>query len=139
MQRDLRPLGKPYHCEVLAKRARSTRPDVVASIETRGKGGTEGRTLSGDVKLAYNANARDKREHFHSAPIFSKAGRLANELRTYYRDGWGKLDNDQHGRALFSILLHTIAHTGGHEDRQFNLIEINMHSRMSRTTLASRH
>jgi hypothetical protein len=90
-----------------------TNPAVVASIEGRGNGGIEGRTMTGDVKLAYNAAARDKCEQFRSAPIFSKAGRLANELRTYYRDGWGELDNDQDGRALFAVLLHTIANTGG--------------------------
>jgi hypothetical protein len=63
------------------------------------------------VTLAYNAAARDKRNR--GAGGFSKAGRLANELQLIYRDGWGVLDNDQHGRALFSILLHTIANTVG--------------------------
>ncbi len=90
-----------------------TRPAVAAHIEGRGKGGTEGRTMTGDVKLAYNAAARDKRDHVRNARVFSKAGKLANELRLIFRDGWGELDEDQHGRGLFAILLHTIAHTGG--------------------------
>jgi hypothetical protein len=82
---------------------------VVTSIEGRGKGGTEGRTKTGDVTLAYNAAARDKRDHRR----FSMAGKRTNELRRYFSDGWGELDDDQHGRALFSILLHTIANAGG--------------------------
>jgi hypothetical protein len=88
-------------------------PAVAARIEGGGKGGTEGRNMTGDVALANNAAARDKRDHFRSAPTFSKAGKTANELRLIFRDGWGVLDDDQHGRGLFAILLHTIAHTGG--------------------------
>jgi hypothetical protein len=67
--------------------------------------------MHGDVTLAYNADKSDKRHQ--AARLFSKPGRLVNELQLIYRDGWGTLDDDQHGRALFSILLHTIANTVG--------------------------
>jgi hypothetical protein len=87
---------------------------VAATVETRGRSG-EGRTMHDDVRLAYNAAARDKRDRNRTgAPIFSKAGKTANELRLIYRDGWGVLDDDREGRGLFAILLHTIAHTGGY-------------------------
>jgi hypothetical protein len=78
---------------------------VVATVAGRGKG-SEGRTMRGDVALAYNAGARDK-------PNRVLANVTAAELRRYYRDGWGVLDDDRQGRGLFSILLHTIANTGG--------------------------
>ena len=79
-------------------------------IVTARSGSTvERRTSSAEVSLAYGAAARDA---WTSERTFSKAERLANELRQIYRDGWGVLDDDQHGRALFSILLHTIANTG---------------------------
>jgi hypothetical protein len=72
--------------------------------------------MHGDVALAYDAAARDERDLatvLPRIPAFSKAGKLANELRSIYRDHWRVLDDDRHGRALFSILLHTIAQTGG--------------------------
>lgn len=70
--------------------------------------------MRGDVRLAYNAAHRDRL-------CFSKPGKLANELRLVYRDGWGVLDDGQHGRALLSILLHTIANCSG--DRPAKMAE----------------
>jgi hypothetical protein len=83
------------------------RPIVGAMVNRRGRGG-EGRTMPGDVALAYSAAARDAGR----SPSFLRANVTAAELRRYYRDGWGTLDDDRHGRGLFAILLHTIAQTG---------------------------
>jgi hypothetical protein len=81
---------------------------VGATSDRLGRSG-EGRVTHGDVSIAYRAATRDKRNR--GTGRFSPAGKLANELRLYYRDGWGALDDDRQGRILFSILLHTIANT----------------------------
>jgi hypothetical protein len=85
------------------------RPRALGTVATRQGRTVESRAIHGDVALAYNADARNKRNRGRGG--FSGAGRLANELQLIYRDGWGVLDDDQHGRALFSILLHIIANT----------------------------
>src|SRR4029079_16291073 len=59
--------GPAYHANTIA-----------ASGEARGKGGTEGRSMRGEVALAYNAARRD--EYGSAGLRFSMAGKLANEL-----------------------------------------------------------
>ena len=63
-------------------------------------------------RLAEIENRALRRDRERKRAEFSKAGKTANELRLIYRDG-GNLDDDRQGHAMFSILLHTIANTGG--------------------------
>lgn len=71
---------------------------------------TPARLAGLEIDMANRAKRRDREARKFTG--FSKAGKTANELRLIYRDGGG-LDDDRQGRAMFSILLHTIANTGG--------------------------
>jgi len=83
-----------------------------ASVEAGGRS-TEGRSCRTEVELAYGAAARDVEHNLADSVLLVRANTRAAELERYFRDGWGELDNDRQGRAMFAAFLHTLANTVG--------------------------